>query len=102
MSRYSRRRRTASVGVALLAATVVATLLPGPADASRTVSESYTVPKSGTLKLAGHGFGHGHGMSQYGAQGAAKKGLTASKILAFYYPGSSAGTSAHMIRVLIS
>jgi SpoIID/LytB domain protein len=88
--------------VSLLAAAVVAALLPGPADASRAVSESYTVPKSGILQLTGHGFGHGHGMSQYGAQGAAKKGLTASKILAFYYPGTDAGTSTGKIRVLIT
>jgi SpoIID/LytB domain protein len=88
--------------VSLLAAAVVAALLPGPADASRAVSESYTVPKSGTLQLTGHGFGHGHGMSQYGAQGAAKKGLTASKILRFYYPGTTTGLATGKIRVLIT
>lgn len=49
------------------------------------------MPSGGTLKLTGHGFGHGHGMSQSGAQGAAKKGLSASKILAFYYPEPTPG-----------
>ncbi len=102
MSRISRRRRPGSLGISLLASVVVVGLLPGGAEASRTVSESYTVPASGNLALTGHGFGHGHGMSQYGAQGAAKKGLTAAAILAFYYPGTSAGTSGGMIRALVS
>ena len=73
-----------------------------PGQASRTVSESYVVPANGVLKLTGHGFGHGHGMSQYGAQGAALKGLTHRQILAFYYPGTTLGTTTGTIRVLIS
>ena len=73
-----------------------------PGQASRTVSESYVVPANGVLKLTGHGFGHGHGMSQYGAQGAALKGLTHRQILAFYYPGTTLGTTTGSIRVLIS
>ncbi|MDD2647337.1 MAG: SpoIID/LytB domain-containing protein [Eubacteriales bacterium] len=32
--------------------------------------------------------GHGVGMSQYGASWAAKNGISADKILAFYYPGA--------------
>ena len=73
-----------------------------PGQASRTVSETYTVPASGKLALTGHGFGHGHGMSQYGAQGAALKGLTYQQILAFYYPGTTLGTATGSIRVLIT
>ena len=73
-----------------------------PGQASRTVSESYVVPADGDLVLTGHGFGHGHGMSQYGAQGAALKGLTHRQILAFYYPGTTLGTTTGSIRVLIS
>jgi len=88
--------------VAVLTTTVVVGLLPGSAQASRTVSESYAVPGSGTLTLTGHGFGHGHGMSQYGAQGAARQGLSARQILAFYYPGTTAATTSGTIRVLIS
>ena len=34
----------------------------------------------------GHGFGHGVGLCQYGAEGMAKSGKTPEKILAFYYP----------------
>lgn len=36
----------------------------------------------------GHGFGHGVGMSQYGALGLARQGATAAQILEHYYPGS--------------
>ena len=36
----------------------------------------------------GRGLGHGAGLCQYGARTLAKKGWNASKILAFYFPGS--------------
>ena len=74
-------------------------LAASPAQASRTVNQSYTVPSDGVLRLTGHGFGHGHGMSQYGAQGAALRGLTHQQILAFYYPGTTLGTTSGSMRV---
>ena len=36
----------------------------------------------------GHGFGHGIGMSQWGAQNLALKGYSHTQILAFFYPGA--------------
>jgi stage II sporulation protein D len=36
----------------------------------------------------GRGYGHGVGMSQWGAHGMARQGKTARDILAFYYPGT--------------
>jgi stage II sporulation protein D len=42
------------------------------------------------LLTNGHGYGHGIGMSQWGAQALALQGKTAREILAFYYPGSIA------------
>ncbi len=42
-----------------------------------------------TLSVSGHGFGHGRGMSQWGAYGAATEGLSYSSILAFYYQGTT-------------
>ena len=56
---------------------------------ARTAVETYLRPSSSTLTLAGRGFGHGIGMSQWGAYGAARQGLTWQQILAFYYPGTS-------------
>lgn len=38
--------------------------------------------------LSGRGWGHGVGMCQYGAQGMATEGKTASEILIYYYPVS--------------
>ncbi len=39
--------------------------------------------------FAGKGFGHGVGLSQWGAQGMAKKGSSYNAILAHYYPGTT-------------
>jgi stage II sporulation protein D len=65
----------------------------------------YAAPAgSGALFLfTGHGWGHGVGMSQYGAQGYAENGWTYDSILAHYYPGTTltqAPTST--IRVLLA
>ncbi len=46
-------------------------------------------PADGVFRLEGRGYGHGHGLSQFGAEGAARKGLTRSQILSFYYPGTT-------------
>ena len=44
----------------------------------------------GELEIEGAGFGHGVGMSQWGAKGLADAGATAEEILAFYYTGGAA------------
>jgi peptidoglycan hydrolase-like amidase len=50
---------------------------------------------AGSIYLCGNGrdlvMGHGVGMSQYGAKGAADQGRGAADILTFYYPGASVG-----------
>ena len=46
------------------------------------------------LTVRGAGFGHGVGMSQYGAMGYAKQGANYRDILAHYYTGTSLGTVA--------
>jgi stage II sporulation protein D len=51
------------------------------------------------LTINGKGFGHGRGMSQYGAQGQALAGRSATQILDFYYPGSATGTTSGYVRV---
>jgi stage II sporulation protein D len=99
MSRSARIFPVATAGLAMLATLLV---VAPPGQASRTVSEAYTVPANGKLALTGHGFGHGHGMSQYGAQGAALKGLSYQQILSFYYPGTALGAATGSIRVLIT
>ena len=49
-------------------------------------------PAATRLVVKGAGFGHGVGMSQYGAYGFALKGTGYRKILAHYYTGTQLGT----------
>ena len=79
-------------------ATGLVVVLCVPADAVE-VNQSYAVAR--TVVLNGHGFGHGHGMSQYGAQGAAKQGLTYKQIIDFYYPSTTWSQVSGKVRVLI-
>jgi stage II sporulation protein D len=53
--------------------------------------------------VTGHGFGHGVGMSQYGAYGYAEHGKGYRFILGHYYSGTGIGTlgGAHVVRVLV-
>src|SRR5204862_6729095 len=44
-------------------------------------------PLTATVTFDGYGFGHGIGMSQFGAMGKALRGAKATDILAFYYGG---------------
>jgi stage II sporulation protein D len=55
-----------------------------------------------TFVVKGHGFGHGIGMSQYGAQGFAQHGWNYRRILAHYYRGTTIGSApTKTIRVLL-
>ncbi len=73
----------------------------GPAQAAGT-DELYPRPASGTYVLDGHGWGHGRGMSQYGARGAAQLGKSADEITSTYYPNTQKGSAPNTdVRVLI-
>src|SRR5437763_13560464 len=61
-------------------------------------------PAAGATKLVvtGHGWGHGVGMSQWGAYGYARHGWSFDRILAHYYPGTTlADAPVSHIRVLL-
>ena len=90
--------------VGLLAGTpqLIATGSDSPPRARVTVDQRYPVPASGTYTVRGHGYGHGRGMSQHGANGAARQGLGHEEILKFYYPGTAFGTASRKIRVLVT
>ncbi|MBS4204764.1 SpoIID/LytB domain-containing protein [Lederbergia citrea] len=60
-------------------------ILGGPLSVSEDISMN--LPNL-SIKLSGKGFGHGVGMSQYGAQEMAKKGMNYSQILSHYYPNA--------------
>lgn len=76
----------ATVTSVAVVSSVFVGVLPMQAAAAE---ESYPVPANGVLSLSGRGFGHGAGMSQYGAKGGADAGATASTILSTYYPGTT-------------
>jgi len=93
-------RAVARALVPTVAAALVAAGAAMPAHAVST-DQSYWVPVDGQIVVEGHGFGHGHGMSQYGAEGAALAGKTYTDILDFYYPGTTWSKVRGQVRVLI-
>jgi len=99
------RRRSAAVAATLTAACVAGSALAlgitSPAQAV-TTDESFWIPADESLTVHGRGYGHGHGMSQYGAQGAALQGKTYREIVDFYYPGTSWSKVRGLVRVLVT
>lgn len=77
---------------------LTSTTLLGAAVPAQAVDEP-TVPINGTTTFTGHGFGHGRGLSQYGAQGRAIKGISAASILSFYYPGTTLSATSGYLKV---
>jgi len=70
---------------------VLALLLAAPAHAATK------------LVVTGHGWGHGVGMSQWGAYGFARHGWSFERILAHYYPGTQlAQAPVSHVRVLLA
>jgi SpoIID/LytB domain protein len=64
-------------------------LVPGAVSSPAAADEVYGTPAGGSWTVSGAGFGHGIGMSQWGAQGAALQGLSSDQIVGFYYPGTN-------------
>jgi stage II sporulation protein D len=46
----------------------------------------------GAVRFEGRGWGHGVGLSQFGAKGMAERGYSSAQILGHYYPGTSLAT----------
>lgn len=116
MSLASRSRPRAlalSFGLLLLAVGVVGiptstraaepapTPTPGPTPTPTPPAGPTVLPE--TVTLFGRGYGHGVGMSQYGARGRALAGQDSTAILAHYYAGATLGSIAAttQIRVLV-
>ncbi len=88
--------------VASVAVTLAGSLAgAGPAEARR-VNQSWGVPGKAWVTINGRGYGHGHGMSQHGAEGAARRGLSAVQIVRFYYPGLRVGSVGGRMKVLVT
>jgi stage II sporulation protein D len=70
---------------------------PGALAATCPSSGGVAIPRataSGDVVFHGGGWGHGLGMSQYGAQGAARLGCDAGQILTRYYSGTTVAPKA--------
>jgi stage II sporulation protein D len=92
-------RRSPMLSRRLTLALVAAAALLGPAGASPQTSDTVTVT---TFVITGRGWGHGVGMSQWGAYGYAQHGVAYGKILAHYYPGTQlTQTPVTKIKVLL-
>jgi SpoIID/LytB domain protein len=88
---------------ALVAGTGLAVGLSLATAPSAHADSAVAVPATATtLTISGEGSGHGHGLSQYGANAAAKRGLSTDRILRYYYPGTAGGKAAGQVRVLLS
>ena len=95
-----------TVVVAIIVATLVGgflSLVAAPARAGGAV-EAYSRPSSGVFQLDGLGYGHGIGMSQFGAEGMGRLGKGYREIVKFYYPGTRLAevSSSRQIRVGLS
>ncbi len=64
---------------------------PAPRKGTRAPAKGASTANlsRGSVTLYGRGWGHGVGMSQWGAKAMADHGWSAEKILEFYYPGTS-------------
>ncbi len=82
----------------LLALAAVAVVI-GTTGAAAQTAETVTAT---AFVITGRGWGHGVGMSQWGAYGYAEHGVAYGKILAHYYPGTKlAQTPVARIKVLL-
>ena len=78
---------------------VLAAGAAGPGSSAQAPAVARAVP---VFAISGHGWGHGVGMSQWGAYGFAQRGVTYARILAHYYPGTQLGRApVSRVRVLL-
>lgn len=99
MQRPSRTTSAVGLVLGLAVATLAGVAVCIPPAAAATVKLN---PK-GSVQVVYRGNGHGHGLSQYGAYGAALAGRSYSQILVSYYHGTKLTTiSPTRIRVHLS
>ena len=92
--------RGAALIVAGTTGTTTGTSTPGTVAVAPTTTVSTS---AAVLAVTGHGWGHGYGLSQWGAYGYAINGWTYDRILAHYYSGTTLGQApASSVRVLLA
>ena len=114
MTRVGRLALLACAAALLLGGGAAAALLAPGSDAAATTGSTTTTPAApppasavstapAVVAFTGHGWGHGLGLSQWGAYGYALHGLAYDKILGHYYPGTTLGTAVvSTVRVLVA
>ena len=86
----------------LLAVLLMGLALPAVASARFDGPVVHKAAKAKKWVVKGAGFGHGVGMSQYGAYGYAKHGFGYDQILTHYFTGTTIGATAdRSVRVLL-
>jgi len=86
----------------LLAVLVLALAAPASASALVRGAGAQKSVKAKAWVVKGAGFGHGVGLSQYGAYGYAKHGFSYDQILTHYFTGTTIGTTTdRSVRVLL-
>jgi SpoIID/LytB domain protein len=89
--------------VRFLAALSLTIALAAGTAAGQPDAVAENTPGEAVFVVSGRGFGHGVGMSQYGAFGQAKEGRTYDEILAHYYSGTELGRAGKKeVRVLLA
>ncbi len=83
---------------------LVSVLVLAAGSAARARTDSQPVPAgAATFLITGHGWGHGVGLSQWGAYGYAQKGVLYDKIVLHYFPGTELGAApVSRVRVLLT
>lgn len=91
-------RRLISLAIISCLSGGVVAAIPARAEAAAT-----PLPSNASVYMPGHGWGHGRGMGQWGANGMARSGSTYRSILTHYYSGIAfaARPSGENIRVLV-
>lgn len=93
----TRSRRPSALAAAALGALALG------AVAASTAGGQTTAPAGDTFTFTGSGWGHGVGLSQYGARGRALAGWDAARILRHYYRGTKLSViKKRNVRVLLS
>jgi putative cell wall-binding protein len=77
-----------AVAVAMAPPAAADSHCPDPGGASDRLPGFDTPPADADWDVQGRGWGHGVGLSQYGARGAARLGCDAATILTTYFPGT--------------
>jgi stage II sporulation protein D len=78
-------------------------LPPSTTSSAALTATVMTSPASSVVVVSGHGWGHGLGLSQWGAYGYAKHGWTFDRILSHYYSGTTLGPAkVSVVRVLLA